>query len=95
MFYEKLRWREALESILFGHRSPDELMIAGDQTIGLAQCSCHEDEDVFAGNLSLVSLENLYVEGLPDEVQQQSNSVFSAHPVGHAPDLVAQFTAEK
>lgn len=104
MFYEELRWREALEGILFGHRSPDEHMIAGDQTIGLAQRSCYEDEDIFAGNPSLVSLENLYqlrnrdnlyVEGLPDEVQQQSSPVFSANPVGHAPDLVAQLIGEK
>lgn len=79
-------------------------MIAGDQTIGLAQRSCYEDEDVFARNLPLVSLENLYqlrnqndlyVEGLPDEVQQQSSPIFSANPTGHAPDLVTQFIGEK
>jgi hypothetical protein len=60
MLCQEFRWREALEGLLFGHRSPYELMIARDQTIGLAQRSCYEDEDIFARNLAPASLENFH-----------------------------------
>jgi len=104
MFCKKLRWRETLEGILCSHRLSDELMIAGDQTVGLAQRSCYEDENVFTGNPTLMSFENLYqlrnrndlyVEGLPDKVQQQPSPIFSANPAGYAPYLVTQFIGEK